>query len=80
MIAEQAVKGRERVYPYMSVIRQQVIDLQLPNLAKADMEVCRLAHTHTCYQHLVTPVRVTPQGCPMYTMDFSNYSECCAAL
>jgi hypothetical protein len=41
---------------------------------------CVCLHTHNCYRHLITPVRVTPQGCPMYTADYSNFSECCAAL
>ncbi|KAJ9534700.1 hypothetical protein QJQ45_013059 [Haematococcus lacustris] len=38
----QAVTGRDRVYPYISVIREQTQAMQLPNLVKADMEGCAM--------------------------------------
>ncbi|KAL6755083.1 SGNH hydrolase-type esterase domain-containing protein [Haematococcus lacustris] len=41
-ISLQAVTGRDRVYPYISVIREQTQAMQLPNLVKADMEGCAM--------------------------------------
>jgi len=39
-IALQAITNRDRVFPFLGVVREQIAALDLPNLVKGDMEGC----------------------------------------